>query len=356
MMIKRFVVTLLMIVISIMTSQAQVPSPTFEVVSVRVSTSSEPGGVMNTQPGRVSARNVTLRSLILNAYRVRDSQVDTGGVPGWVANDRFDVEATMAASATADEIAQMMQALLADRFKLAVRREMRELPAYSLGPARPDGAPGPALRATQAAQCAEGVALQAGAAAPRCGGVMFNPGRLVGRAVSWTQIVTALSGVPAVGRLVVDGGSRAGLFDFELRWTPANRAGGAGPADAPDSIFTALQEQLGLKLTAQCRHRLRSSSSRRTAPGCQLKLQAVPATHSGYRHFEAMGTPKHAARRASYVLAVRSALTAIGSLDVCQRAWVACSASRAWPVVSIRGRQSHKRASTFAIVGAPLGK
>jgi uncharacterized protein (TIGR03435 family) len=68
------------------------------------------------------------------------------------------------------------------------------------------------------------------------------------------QLVNGLSTAPAVGGPVVNGaGEHAGLYDFELRWTPVLRGGGPGPsgpsaADAPDSIFTAVQEQLGLKL------------------------------------------------------------------------------------------------------------
>lgn len=220
--------------------RAQIPLPTFDVASVKVSTSDEPGGRMATQPGRVIAQNLTLRALLLNAYQVRDSQVDTGRAPDWIATARFDVEATMSPNATREQISQMMQALLVDRFRLVVRREVETRAVYSLAPERADGRLGSDMKPVKD-PCAS-------PPADGCGTVTFSPGRLNGRAVSWAQIVTALSGVPAVDRLVVDGGGPSGAFDVELRWTPAGRAGAAAP-DVPDSIFTAVREQLGLKLT-----------------------------------------------------------------------------------------------------------
>jgi uncharacterized protein (TIGR03435 family) len=76
---------------------------------------------------------------------------------------------------------------------------------------------------------------------------------MAGTSVTWAQLVNAFSAAPAVGGPVVNGaGERPGLYDFELRWTPTTRAGGPDPAAAganrPDSIFTAVQDQLGLKL------------------------------------------------------------------------------------------------------------
>jgi uncharacterized protein (TIGR03435 family) len=234
-------VTLLAIIASGLGASAQAPSPRFEVASVKVSTSNEPGSRMNTQPGRIVAHNVTLRALLLNAYLLRDTQLDTRNAPGWIATDRFDIEATMDRNATREQVALMMQMLLAERFGVVVRWDTQNRPVYSLAPVGPDTRLGSGMRPAPA-QCPTPLTAD-------CGTVMFSPGRLTGRSVSWAQIVNALSGVPAVDRLVIDGGGPAGVFDVELRWTPAGRAGGPASADVPESIFTAVQEQLALKLT-----------------------------------------------------------------------------------------------------------
>jgi uncharacterized protein (TIGR03435 family) len=79
-----------------------------------------------------------------------------------------------------------------------------------------------------------------------CGGFrMLKPGRLVGHAITMTMLVSLLSQMPAIGRLVVDRTDLDGTFDLELAFAPPN---GSDP-DAP-SIFTAVQEQLGLKLVS----------------------------------------------------------------------------------------------------------
>jgi uncharacterized protein (TIGR03435 family) len=180
--------------------------------------------------------------------------VDTSGAPGWVGSERFDIEATFTPPAIPDDVALMMQNLLADRFKLVVRREMRNERAYSLVLAQARGSLGPALKRALDPQC---VPMPGGSGVngtPPCGRVQFGRGRLAGTSVAWTQLVDGLSTHPAVGGPVVNGvGEREGLYDFELRWTPTLPGGARDPGavssrDVPDSIFTAVQEQLGLKL------------------------------------------------------------------------------------------------------------
>jgi uncharacterized protein (TIGR03435 family) len=229
-------------------AQRRESPPAFDAVSVKPSTAQDAFARIDTTPGNVSVRNQTLRGLIVSAYGLRDSQIDTSAAPGWISTDRFDVIATMARGTSPEQVEQMMQRLLADRFKLAVQRDMREVPVYSLGLAREDRRLGPKLTPARDPKCTEPPGDVERDLGPRCGSVNFGPGRLAGRSATWEQIVRALSRVPAVGRLVIDGGTQPGAFDFELRWTPPNPSPSAAPADAPDSIFTALQEQLGLKL------------------------------------------------------------------------------------------------------------
>src|SRR5689334_14559313 len=88
-------------------------SPAFDAASVKVNASGDPGQRMNTLPGRLVAQNMTLRSLVWQAYGVRPGQVDSSGAPGWIDKDHFDIEATFTLPATAEQVSQMLQNLLA---------------------------------------------------------------------------------------------------------------------------------------------------------------------------------------------------------------------------------------------------
>jgi uncharacterized protein (TIGR03435 family) len=230
--------------------------PTFDAVSIKVTASGDPGQNMKTLPGRLVAQNMTLQSLIWQAYEVRPGQVDTNGAPGWVGSDHVDIEATFTPSAAHMRCRSCSRTLLADRFKLVVRHETRKERAYSLVFAQPNRSLDPTLRQARNPQCVSpGRGGRDGANAPAgCGDVQFGPGHLVGTSIRWMQLVNALSGLPAAGGPVVNGaGDQAGLYDFELRWTPTTRGGALdrgenGRADAPGSIFTAVREQLDLKL------------------------------------------------------------------------------------------------------------
>jgi uncharacterized protein (TIGR03435 family) len=231
-------------------AQRREPSPTFDAASVKPTTVGGASARIDTTPGNVSVRNQTLRGLIVSAYGIREYQLDTSAAPSWIGTDRFDVIATMPRGTSPDQVEQMMQRLLADRFKVVVQRDMREVPVYALGLAREDRRLGPKLTVARDPTCAGPPSDAEREFGPRCGSVSFSPGQLAGRSVTWAQILRALSTSPTLGRLVIDGGAQPGLFDFELRWVPAIRPASAGPppADLPDSIFTALQEQLGLQL------------------------------------------------------------------------------------------------------------
>jgi uncharacterized protein (TIGR03435 family) len=125
---------------------AQVPStPAFETASIKPSGAGGRGTTMGMQPGRYTATNVTLRALILNAYSLESFQLSGG--PSWTSSDHFDIVAKISAGASgAPDLAQsqlMLRELLADRFKLAMHTESRELPIYALVAARSDKKLGP---------------------------------------------------------------------------------------------------------------------------------------------------------------------------------------------------------------------
>jgi uncharacterized protein (TIGR03435 family) len=158
----------------------------------------------------------------------------------------------------------MLQSLLAERFKLATHKDTRELPIYSLEVARSDGRLGPQLRpatvdceAMIAAARARGgppPAPPAPGERPICG-IRINPGRLSGGGFPLSQFAATLS--QFVQRIVVDRTGLSGNFDVDLTWTPDQLPQGGPPPGAPPlppadpngpSIYTAVQEQLGLKL------------------------------------------------------------------------------------------------------------
>jgi uncharacterized protein (TIGR03435 family) len=243
---------------SAQTTLAQTPggaTPAFDVVSVKPDHSGSLNIFLQAQPGgRIVATNVTLRLLIRNAYRVQDSQI-VGG-PDWIGTDRFDIEAKAPGNPTQGELQLMLRALMADRFKLTVHNETRELPVYGLTLARADGRLGAQLRRSETdCSAAPGVTrgtpppapAAAGTPQARCG-FFVGPGTISARGVTMPALAASLSN--NVSRVVLDRTSLAGDFDVDLKWTPEGGGGAADSTPDPDtaSIFTAVQEQLGLKL------------------------------------------------------------------------------------------------------------
>ncbi|HET9384632.1 MAG TPA: M56 family metallopeptidase [Gemmatimonadales bacterium] len=241
-----------------------VPLPSFEVASVKP-TSAGPvvvgvwggAGLRFTPGGAFEAHNVTLGSIIRFAYGLRDFQ--TVGAPEWVDTDRFDIQARGPQGAVESDAPRRLQSLLAERFALKVHRETRNGQIYALVLARANGSLGPRLRQSQVESTG---GLGGGQCTPPGPPGPINM-RLCG--VTMTQLVERYLPMYA-GRMVVDRTGLTGGFDlalyFDRRPIPGVGPGGglptrpqaAEPATAdPDavSIFTALEEQLGLKLEPQ---------------------------------------------------------------------------------------------------------
>lgn len=215
----------------------------FDVASVKSNTSGESEGSLGPRPGGYGATNVPLRILIVRAYQLRPFQV-VGG-PSWVDSERFDLDARASANRSTDEILPMLQALLAERFKLVVRRETREQPIYALVTARQDRRLGPQLKRS-VTDCSNNPADPTNPC--KMGGSFIGRGgSLQGIGQPLTQLATHLG--TAADRIVLDRTGLAGTFDFTVSW----KSGGfgvsrVGAGDDGPSLFTALQEQLGLKL------------------------------------------------------------------------------------------------------------
>jgi uncharacterized protein (TIGR03435 family) len=214
-------------------------SPTFEVASVKRSQAGSSRTGVGTDPGRLTIHNASLKFCVEWAYGVKDYQVSG---PGWLDSEHFDIAAKAERGAPEDRLRLMLQALLTDRFKLALHRETRELPVYALTVVKE----GPKIHEVKAA------------GKSRTGG---GKGHLIGQKISMPEFadLLTLAGQRELGRPVIDKTGLKGVFDISLNWTPENPlpAGGNDPdvrttdnAPGPD-IFRALQQQLGLRLESQ---------------------------------------------------------------------------------------------------------
>jgi len=205
---------------------AQPASRRFEATSVKLNRSGSDTSDTTTTPGRISLINVTLISVVRRAFGVQDSQII--GAPAWLSTERFDiVTVTGGGERLSDKERQpLFQALLADRFGLKYHEETRQLRAYALVAAN-----------TGSKLLPSKVPGEYGMK------VRTEPGRQVlhstrGNIPRLIEILSRLT-----GSIVADQTGLTGQYDFTLEWTPAEDTDGTGP-----SLFTALQEQLGLRL------------------------------------------------------------------------------------------------------------
>jgi uncharacterized protein (TIGR03435 family) len=192
-------------------------------VSVKRNLSGDNGSDLDINQGRLSATNMTVVKLIANAYGRLASESIEGG-PAWIRSEGYDIEATPAAGAPLNQPQELMKAILKDRFQVVTREETREVPIFALTAdkqvkiKRSDG--------------------------PLQGSFHSNGGRMTARGVTIGQFVRRLATLS--GRPVEDRTGLTDLYDFDLEWT---REPLAETAEAP-SLFTALREQLGLRLSA----------------------------------------------------------------------------------------------------------
>lgn len=230
------------------------PKPQFEVATVRPNNSGESNSSIRIQPGgRLTATNQTLRNLIRNAFNVQPYQM-VGG-PDWIESDRYDIVAKVAdtdldakGNVPGPQFMLRLQSLLEDRFKMVTRWDTRELPVYALVVATP-GKLGPKLKphAGNCDRAREGGPPPPGSPPMNCGtrtNMTPTAGKVSGSGITMQTFARNLAG--GTGRNVVDKTGLTGSYDLELEFTPDQSPDTSGP-----SLFTAMQEQLGLKLDAQ---------------------------------------------------------------------------------------------------------
>jgi uncharacterized protein (TIGR03435 family) len=217
-------------------------NPSFEVATIKPSAPDEPGKLFSVRGDRFTTINTTLSDLIKFAYDVQDKQILNG--PDWMPTDKFDIAAQpdIPGTPSSAQLKSMVQKLLADRFQLKFHTDKRELSAYVLSVAKS----GPKMK-------------QSDADAGSLPGLFFRGlGVLTVRNATMFDFC-GLMQAAVLDRPVVDQTGLTGKWDFLLKWTPdESQFGGMGikvppptdAADAPPPLFTAIQEQIGLKLEA----------------------------------------------------------------------------------------------------------
>jgi uncharacterized protein (TIGR03435 family) len=229
-----FLLTTLALTAHLVRAQA----PSFEVASVKPNKN----GISNAIPpsrsnGSYSASNVALKSIIANAYEVRIFQIE--GAPDWLTSERFDIIAR-GREGTPDGLRPaMLRTLLAERFKLVAHFETREQQVYSLTQLRSDGRLGPQLK-----PAAPGSGSSSGFPMASVGN---GTARINGSRVSMDTFAIVLMG-SVFSRQVINRTGLSGEFELDLRFTPDSST--AAVPEFP-SIFTAVQEQLGLRLQSE---------------------------------------------------------------------------------------------------------
>lgn len=203
----------------------------WDVISVKSNHSLNPSSFMRWNADGIEFRNMTLHGLLLNAFEVR-SESQITGYPGWVNSEHFDIEAKMDADTAAayrvlkgtandDQWHAFMQQILDERFDMKFHIEKRELPVYDLVVGK------------------HGLKLNE-SAKDENGSSSMGPGKYTAHRMEVGNLAFSLSGT--VGRVIIDKTGLTGRYDVDLTWARDNEP------DSGPSIFTALQEQAGLRL------------------------------------------------------------------------------------------------------------
>jgi bla regulator protein BlaR1 len=234
----------------------------FEVASIRRNESGTPGSTLEISHGNFTAKNLTAFQLIQMAFRTQRYRILNGAA--WMSTSRFDIVAKGKTAATRQEMMEMLQSLLTDRFELKFHNDTRELPIYALEVTKG----GSKLIAEDLAGC-KNPELPPGVFSTKCGEITqtgnAQRGAISGRAIRIGPLVLSLGGGVYLDRPVIDQTRLTGTYSFGLAWNepgssqpapnPEEERHGAddrpgGDGFAPTSLFTAIQEQLGLRLNA----------------------------------------------------------------------------------------------------------
>jgi uncharacterized protein (TIGR03435 family) len=214
--------------------------PSFDVISVKPNKSDSDSMSIDSGDGHFDASNVSVEMLLINAYNLKKAQLF--GLPKWANAARFDIRAKIIdpdkaalKAMTEDQERAMMEPILTDRFQLKFHHEMKLLSVYELVVAKG----GARIKETAAIGDKKVDGMSSGS-------MSINNRDMIAVGIPMSSLASSLSGTTQ--RIVVDKTGMAGKYDFHLTWS-ADDGGPQNPdSTAPPSLFTALQEQLGLKL------------------------------------------------------------------------------------------------------------
>ncbi len=243
---------------------AQEAGATFEVASIRLNTNPLARAFNIPLPGGgINYRGDSLMDLIAAGWRIDPGRI-VGG-PSWAGSTRYDIRAKapeeavagLSAQQTLETISQMVRSLVLERFHAAIHMETRELPIFVLVPARKDGKLGPAIKEPDPGSCqpldlsSAPAAFADGKFPPQmCGaGFLLYGGKLLGSGVDLGQLAEFLTRI--AGRTVVDKTGLNRKFDLEMAWPASLGRPSVSPDDSDTSLFSVLEEQLGLKLESR---------------------------------------------------------------------------------------------------------
>jgi len=261
-----FTLAHLILPMSLANSQAVEPTvhlPEFEIASIKPNKSHTEGGRMMFTPDGLAATDTSLQVLLQVAYGVGSDQII--GAPKWITSNTYDIQAKVGSSSieelrklSRDQQKLMLRPLLVDRFRLKFHYEIKQLPIYAMiiakhGLKMREAKPGDTYP--------NGVQMPGGGA----GVLWLEFNQLTGQAIPMTDLSRVLS--RQLGRTVIDKTGLSGKYDFTLKWATDDQSAAvpnapqgdqqgstSGPVteeSAAPSIFTAVQEQLGLKLESQ---------------------------------------------------------------------------------------------------------
>jgi len=223
-------------------ASAEAKVPAFDVVSIKPNKSGSGNNSTNFSNNSFSATNISVKMLLEDAYGVKQDLIY--GLPGWANSDRFDIQAKIVEpdldllkNLSLKRARAMLQALLVDRFQVKVHTETKMLPVYELVVAKD----GPKFKAS----APEGSPEDKGPNGVGRGSMMVQNTDLTSHAIPLASLANMLT--DQLHRTVIDKTGLTGQYDLLLKWT-ADDAPEASSDSSTPSIFTALQEQLGLKL------------------------------------------------------------------------------------------------------------
>jgi len=229
---------------------AQPALPVYDAVSIHPHNASDNRVDLSFHPDSFTAINITLKELLSYAYQIREDLIS--GLPAWADSAHFDISARVSDpdhsvldKLTRDQMKAVLRPVLSDRFQLQIHTEVRTLPVYDLVVTKD----GPKLQKSPPPPDDPDHPTPPGK--HRRTSWQFNNGEITVTSITMSDFAVTLA--DQLHHTVIDKTGLTDAYDFNLKWTPdedADKAADNGAADRPPDIFTALQEQLGLKLEA----------------------------------------------------------------------------------------------------------